>query len=652
VTESGNSQNDVLLETSIPAVSLESIVRTHELRNRPSRSPDYETENRALVALANALADSPGTILQTLADRVFELLHADSAGLSLLTKDEKRFYWAAIAGAWRPHTGSNVPRNSCPCGDVLDHNIPMLFTRWERRYQNFSRTMPITEEGLFVPFYVNGKPVGTIWAFAHDDRRKFDGEDLRLLERTSRFASAAYQVLESIENLKLEISAREKAETAVREVANGLETQVRVRTQELECSTRELLETNKDLEREIAGRKLVEGRLRQEERELKRSQAFLTEAQHLSRTGSFSWRVATDEITWSEHLYRIFEFDVGVPVTLDLIRTRVHPEDIPLFDDMIARARGVGRDFEYENRLLMSDHSVKYLHTAAHGTRDQDGRLEYIGAVQDVTQRRLSEETVARARAELANIARVTSLGVLTASIAHELNQPLFGIVTNADTCLLMLSSDSPDVESARETARRTIRDANRASDVIKRLRALYSKKDPSPEWMDLNEATRDVISLLLSDLQRHRVVLRQELADDLPLVIADRVQLQQVIMNLLRNASDAMSNVGDRPRTLVIRTERDEGDRVRLSVKDAGVGFEAQAAGRLFEAFYTTKNEGMGIGLSISRSIIEAHQGYLWATANDGPGATFSFSIPCRAASSAVGETHASLTDGAMDAA
>ncbi|MFZ0536844.1 MAG: GAF domain-containing protein, partial [Candidatus Sulfotelmatobacter sp.] len=247
MTDSVNLRDDFLLETPIPGVPLESILRTQELRERPSRSPDYETENRALVALANALADSPGTILQTLADRVLDLLHADSAGLSLLTRDEKRFYWAAIAGAWRPHAGSNVPRNSCPCGEVLDRNVPMLFTHWERRYLNFSRTMPVTEEGLFVPFYANGKPVGTIWAFAHDSRRRFDAEDLRLLERTSRFASAACQVLASIENLKLESAAREKAETAVRELANGLETQVRVRTQELERSTRELAEANEDL---------------------------------------------------------------------------------------------------------------------------------------------------------------------------------------------------------------------------------------------------------------------------------------------------------------------------------------------------------------------------------------------------------------------
>jgi signal transduction histidine kinase len=219
----------------------------------------------------------------------------------------------------------------------------------------------------------------------------------------------------------------------------------------------------------------------------------------------------------------------------------------------------------------------------------------------------------------------------LTASIAHEVNQPLSGIITNASTCLRMLNGDPPNIEGARETVRRTIRDGNRASDVVTRLRTLFSKKEFTPEPMDLNEATGEVIALSLSDLQRNRVTLRSELADDLPSVTGDRVQLQQVILNLIRNASDAMTTVEDRPRELIIRTERDDCDRVRLSVKDAGIGFDAKSADKLFEAFYTTKKDGMGIGLSVSRSIIEAHRGRLWAVPNDGPGATFSFSIPYR---------------------
>jgi C4-dicarboxylate-specific signal transduction histidine kinase len=300
-----------------------------------------------------------------------------------------------------------------------------------------------------------------------------------------------------------------------------------------------------------------------------------------------------------------------------------------LLDEMIDWARSNGNDFEYEQRLQMPDGSVKYLHLVAHGVRPPDGRLEYVGAVQDVTQRRLSEEALAKARSELARVARVTSLGALTASIAHEVNQPLSGIITNASTCLRMLAADPPNVDGARETARRTLRDGNRASDVIARLRALFAKKTATTEAVDLNEATREVLALSLSDLQRRQVILRPELADDLPVVTGDRIQLQQVILNLLLNASDAMSGIEDRPRQLVIRTARDEGDRVCLSVQDVGVGIEPQGVDKLFEAFYTTKNHGMGIGLAVSRSIIESHHGRLWAAANDGPGATFSFSIP-----------------------
>jgi C4-dicarboxylate-specific signal transduction histidine kinase len=240
-----------------------------------------------------------------------------------------------------------------------------------------------------------------------------------------------------------------------------------------------------------------------------------------------------------------------------------------------------------------------------------------------------AQEELRNTQADLAHMIRVTTMGELTASIAHEVNQPLAGMVTNASTCLRMLAADPPNVDGARETARRTIRDGNRMSDVIARLRALYSKKDATTEPMDLNEAARDVVALSLSELQRDRVILRLELAEDLPLVTGDRVQLQQVILNLLRNASDAMSEVDDRPRLMLIRTERDEDDRARLTVKDAGVGFDPQGADRLFKAFYTTKADGMGIGLSVCRSIIESHHGRLWATLNDGPGAAFSFVIP-----------------------
>jgi len=243
-----------------------------------------------------------------------------------------------------------------------------------------------------------------------------------------------------------------------------------------------------------------------------------------------------------------------------------------------------------------------------------------------------AQEELRNTQAELAHMTRVMTMGELAASIAHEVSQPLSGIITNASTCLRMLAADPPNIDGARETALRTIRDGNRAADVITRLRALFSKTSNMTQSVDLNEATQEVIALLQSELQRSRVILRMELYDDLPPVTGDRVQLQQVILNLLMNGSDAMSVIDDRPRQMLIRTERDEGNRVRLTVQDAGVGIEPQSVNKLFKAFYTTKSNGMGIGLSVSRSIIESHHGRIWAAQNnDGPGATFSFSIPCR---------------------
>ena len=361
---------------------------------------------------------------------------------------------------------------------------------------------------------------------------------------------------------------------------------------------------------------------------LKRNEEFLADAQRLSSTGSFLWNLTTGELFFSEEAYRIYGIDPAVPVTFELIRARTYPDELTELKDHIEQAQR-GLDLDFERRLLMPDGSVKYLHYICRAVRDQQGQLVYIGAVQDVTGRRRSEDALGKVRSELAHVARVAALGALAASIAHEVNQPLSGIITNASTCLRLLADDPPSIDGARETARRTIRDGNRASDVIARLHALFAKKGAVTESVDLNRATRELIALSSNEIQRERVTVRMDLADDLPPVAGDSVQLQQVVLNLLMNALEAMRGVDDRPRQLVIRTERDEGERVRLSVQDVGVGFDPQSVDRLFDAFYTTKGDGMGIGLSVSRSIIESHHGRLWAALNDGPGATFSFSIP-----------------------
>ena len=728
--------HDVPLDSSVPTASLESILCTEELRRRPSRPPDYEKENQALVKLVSALADSPTTIFRTLAGTIQDITNCDSAGLSLLTRDGKtphvdgtRFYWPAIAGMWNPHVGGGTPRNFGPCGDVLDQNRTLLFTHFERRYPYLMPVNPAAEECLLVPFYVDGKAVGTIWGIMHSDRRKFDAEDDRVMASLGKFASSAYQALAHIEELKIQVAEREKAEAEVRELASGLEAKIRrlveanvvgmvmftlqgaitganeaflrmvqydhedlasgrVRWRDItpaewhdrdERAVNELEATStfQPFEKEylrkdgsrvpvLLGGALFESggndgvafvldlsEQKRAERALRRSEAFLAEGQRLGQIGSFSWRPATDQITWSAELYRIYELEIGVPVTLELIRSRVHPEDITLIEKMkiVDQARDGGNDFEWQYRLLMPNHSIKYMHAVAHATRDQDGQLEYIASVQDVTARRLAEEARDKAQSELANVARVMSLGALTASIAHEVNQPLSGIITNASTCLRMLATDPPQVEGARETARRTIRDGNRMSEVIARLHALFRKKEPTTESVNLNDAVLEVIALSIVELQKNRVMLCPELADDLPFITGDRVQLQQVILNLLRNGSDAMRTVEDRPRQLVIRTERDDGDRVRLTVQDAGIGFDPQAADRLFDAFYTTKGDGMGIGLSVSRSIIERHRGRLWATLNDGPGAAFSFSVPRAPEAIACADNMRSIQENAVSA-
>src|SRR5499433_1606171 len=229
MTESSKSKIDDLFETSIPGASLESILCTEELHRRPSRAPDHEKENRAIVALAIALADSRQTILQTLAETILQVTESDSSGVRLLTKDDggKRFYWPAIAGMWKPHTGGGTPRDFGPCGDVLDRDCTLLFRHFERRYRYFLPITPLIEECLLVPFYVGGKAVGTIWAIMHSDRRKFDAEDDRVMGSLGKFASSAYQAVMSIDDLKFQVAERENAEAAVRELARGLEAKIR-----------------------------------------------------------------------------------------------------------------------------------------------------------------------------------------------------------------------------------------------------------------------------------------------------------------------------------------------------------------------------------------------------------------------------------------
>jgi PAS domain S-box-containing protein len=371
------------------------------------------------------------------------------------------------------------------------------------------------------------------------------------------------------------------------------------------------------------------------------NEALHLQAALLQKVPVAAWTVNPDGTpafvnqSWLEYTGQTLEFVQSSP---EAWMIGIHPEDREEAARRFWDGIHTGQGFTMEVRFRrLHDGEYRWHLNRAVALRDEEGKvLRFVGTCTDIEDVKRSQENWKRAQeelrntqAELAHMTRVMTMGELTASIAHEINQPLSGIITNANTCLRMLAADPPNVDGARETARRTIRDGNRASDVITRLRALFSKKDASTESVDLNEATREVIALSSSKLQKNKVILGLELADDLPFVTGDRVQLQQVILNLLVNASDAMSTVDGRPRKLLIKTEQDEGDRVRLTVKDTGVGFDPETAGRLFDAFYTTKDDGMGVGLSVSRSIIESHHGRLWAAPNDGPGATFAFSVP-----------------------
>jgi PAS domain S-box-containing protein len=493
-----------------------------------------------------------------------------------------------------------------------------------------------------------------------------------------------------------------------------------------------------------------------QEKKLQQSEAYLSEAQRLSHTGSFGWRVSTGDMIWSDETFRIFQYDRAVKPGVEQVLQRVHPEDAPLVRQTIERAAQDGKDFDHEYRLVMPDGSVKYVHVVAHALGNESGSIEfvgavmdvteskgveeklrqneaylqesqrlghmgswaynvssgalfaspellrifgrdpdqekptaqmfrgsthpedqdyveemlnkamrertdfgfeqrivlpdgsikhvysmahrviddsdtlveYIGTVMDVTERRRAEEALRQAQADLAHVNRVTTMGELTASLAHEVNQPIAAAVTNANTCLRWLTRDHPDLEEARAAATRIVKDGTRAADIISRIRLLFKKGTPDWELVDVNEVIREMIVLLRGEATRYNIAVQTDLAADLCQAMGDRVQLQQVMMNLIMNSIDAMKEV-DGKREVAIKSERAEDRHLLVSVSDTGVGLPPQDVSQIFNAFFTTKPDGTGMGLSISRSIVESHGGRLWATANSGRGATFHLTLP-----------------------
>jgi len=477
----------------------------------------------------------------------------------------------------------------------------LLFKHFERRYPYFLPITPLVEECLLVPFYVGGKAVGTIWAITHSDRRKFDAEDERVMGTLGQFASLAYQTVASIEDLKSQVAAREKAEAALRELANGLEAKIR-----------RLVDAN------IIGICVwnLEGEI------IDANEAFLHMVEY-SREDLLSGRVRWRDLTPAEWRDR----DERAVAEL--------------------KATGTAQPFQKEYFRKEGSRVPVLLGAAMFEGSGNEG----VAFVLDLSEQKRAEEALQKAQAELAHVARVTTMGELTASIAHEINQPLAAVVTNANASLRWLGGDLPDLTEAREAIRRIVRDGNRAGEIIGRIRALAKKAPPKKDWLDLDETIGEVIAMARSEVQRNRVLLQTDLANDLPLILGDKIQLQQVILNLLMNAIEAMSGMGEDQRELWVSSKKvteihgepkeeryqdkalaePEWSHVLIIVRDSGPGLDPQRLNRLFDAFYTTKHQGLGMGLAISRSIIEAHGGRLWAKANAPRGAVFQFTLPIR---------------------
>lgn len=373
--------------------------------------------------------------------------------------------------------------------------------------------------------------------------------------------------------------------------------------------------------------------LQQRENALRRSQAFLTGTQTISRTGSFSFRSLDGAMYWSQEAARIYGYGPELTPTAELLLARALPEDLHIVRAAIDRTLRAEGPIDVRHRLLMPDGSIRHVHVLSHPSVNSDGQCEYLGALMDVTAAMEAEQALHQSQTQLAHVTRVTTLGELAASIAHEVNQPLAAISANGEAGLRWIERAQPDLDEATAAIRRILEASGRASAVIRRVRSLARKGDPQYVLLDLNEVAEETALLVRRELASHQVSLRLELDATLPAICGDRVQLQQVIINLLMNGMQAMHACLPGQAQLVLQTSAHQADNgeagVKLSVTDSGPGIAPQHVPQLFEAFFTTKSDGMGMGLPICRSIIEAHGGRIWATGKTTPGALLQFSLP-----------------------
>jgi PAS domain S-box-containing protein len=395
-----------------------------------------------------------------------------------------------------------------------------------------------------------------------------------------------------------------------------------------------LLETGQPGKTELVGAITDITERKRAEAALRQTEAYLEEAQRLSHTGSWAWNVARREnVHWSPEQYRLFGLDPkSDSSSFEAAFQRIHPEDQAIFNKVVDRAIRERSDFEVDFRIVLPDGSTKYSRSIGHPVFSASGEVvEFVGTGMDVTERRQAEkerERLRQVQADLAHISRATTMGELTASLAHEINQPIAAAATDARTCLRWLAHEQPDLGEARESATRMVNAVTRAADIVSRLRQLFKKGAPQTDLVDVTEVIQEMVVLLHSEASRHSVSILTELSEDLPRIVADRVQLQQVLMNLMLNGIEAMQDAKTAGQ-LTIRSLMAEPGHLLISVTDTGEGVSPEQADQIFNAFFSTKAQGTGMGLSISRSIVESHGGRLWATSNSGRGATFSFTLP-----------------------